>query len=128
MSNTQSNRAAGARTRASRSPKHKAEPIDGAEEASPAQRLSSKPDADSSAVAKARGEPRGSAPIRRRRPVVKTQTAEAGAMALVTPLQWRTMVAEAAYFRAEQRGFAGGSQEQDWYEAEEEIRRSLEER
>ena len=42
--------------------------------------------------------------------------------------QWRVMVAEAAYYRAERRGFRDGSPEQDWFEAEEEIRRSLEER
>ena len=37
--------------------------------------------------------------------------------------QWRQRVAEAAYFRAERRGFTGGSPEQDWYEAEDELRR-----
>ena len=128
MSNTQSNRAAGTRARASRSPKHKAKPVDGVEDASPELRARTKADADSGAAAKPRGGLGGSAPIRRRRSMVKTQTASDGPMARVTPQQWRTMVAEAAYFRAEQRGFAGGSQEQDWYEAEEEIRRSLEER
>jgi hypothetical protein len=46
----------------------------------------------------------------------------------VSPDQWRVMVAEAAYYRAERRGFRDGSPEQDWFEAEEEIRRSLEER
>lgn len=46
----------------------------------------------------------------------------------ISPEQWRVMVAEAAYYRAQQRGFRGGSPEQDWFEAEEEIRRSLEER
>ncbi len=35
----------------------------------------------------------------------------------------RRMVAEAAYFRALQRGFAGGSPEDDWYTAEAEILR-----
>jgi hypothetical protein len=49
-------------------------------------------------------------------------------MGTISPEQWRAMVAEAAYFRAQRRGFGGGSPEQDWYEAEEEIRRSLEER
>jgi hypothetical protein len=49
-------------------------------------------------------------------------------MGSISPEQWRTMVAEAAYYRAQQRGFDGGSAEQDWFEAEEEIRRSLEER
>jgi hypothetical protein len=46
----------------------------------------------------------------------------------ISPEQWRVMVAEAAYYRAQRRGFRGGSPEQDWFEAEEEIRRSLEER
>ncbi len=33
----------------------------------------------------------------------------------------RQLIAECAYLRAEQRGFAGGSPEQDWLEAEMEI-------
>jgi len=39
--------------------------------------------------------------------------------------QWHEMVATAAYFRAQQRSFCGGSPEQDWLEAEAELRRSL---
>lgn len=31
------------------------------------------------------------------------------------------MVAEAAYFRAQRRGFRGGDQDRDWIEAEVEI-------
>ena len=42
-----------------------------------------------------------------------------------TEAQWRAMVAEAAYLKAEQRGFINGSAEQDWLEAEEELRRSI---
>jgi hypothetical protein len=49
-------------------------------------------------------------------------------MTNISPEQWRSMVAEAAYYRAQRRDFHGGSAEQDWFEAEEEIRRSLEER
>lgn len=61
------------------------------------------------------------------------ETSEAGSeasseMTAISPEQWRVMVAEAAYYRAQRRGFDGGSPEQDWFEAEEEIRRSLEER
>jgi len=37
----------------------------------------------------------------------------------------RRMVAEAAYYRAEKRGFAPGAEEQDWCEAEREVRDSL---
>ncbi len=39
--------------------------------------------------------------------------------------EWQRMVATAAYFRAEARGFAGGSPEQDWLEAEAELLTSL---
>lgn len=41
--------------------------------------------------------------------------------------QWQQQVAEAAYFRAELRGFVGGSPEQDWFEAENELRRQSQE-
>lgn len=37
----------------------------------------------------------------------------------------RMMVAQAAYFRAEKRGFAAGSELDDWLEAEREIARLL---
>jgi hypothetical protein len=37
----------------------------------------------------------------------------------------RRMIAEAAYYRAEKRGFTPGSEEQDWCEAEREVRDSL---
>jgi len=36
--------------------------------------------------------------------------------------EWRDMVATAAYYRAEARGFEGGSAEDDWFEAEAELR------
>lgn len=36
--------------------------------------------------------------------------------------QWHTMVSIAAYFRAEARGFGKRSPEDDWYEAEAELR------
>ena len=39
--------------------------------------------------------------------------------------EWQDMVATAAYFRAEARGFDGGSAEDDWYEAEAELRERL---
>jgi ABC-type transporter Mla subunit MlaD len=43
-----------------------------------------------------------------------------------SPQQRQTMIAEAAYFRAEHRGFQGGDAVQDWLEAEVEIDRMLE--
>ncbi len=39
--------------------------------------------------------------------------------------EWRDMVATASYYRAEARGFEGGSTEDDWYEAEAELRERL---
>lgn len=36
--------------------------------------------------------------------------------------EWQQMVATAAYLRAEARGFVGGSLEQDWFEAEAELK------
>jgi Protein of unknown function (DUF2934) len=40
-------------------------------------------------------------------------------------IEWQQRVATAAYLRAEARGFAGGSPEQDWFEAEAELNRQL---
>jgi hypothetical protein len=38
---------------------------------------------------------------------------------------WQEMVATAAYYRAQARGFDEGSPEDDWYEAEAELRAQL---
>jgi hypothetical protein len=45
----------------------------------------------------------------------------------VTADQRREMIATAAYLRAEQRGFSGGSEVEDWLAAEAEIDRTLSE-
>lgn len=42
-----------------------------------------------------------------------------------TPEERHRQIAEAAYFRAEQRGFSGRDPERDWYEAEAEIDAAL---
>ncbi len=39
----------------------------------------------------------------------------------ITPVQMRDMTAEAAYYRAMQRGFAPGHELEDWLAAEEEV-------
>ena len=39
----------------------------------------------------------------------------------VDPLERRRLIEEAAYFRAERRGFTAGAEEQDWLEAEAEV-------
>ena len=53
----------------------------------------------------------------------KTEAAKTGAPATkaVTPEERWRMVAEAAYLRAEQRGFSGGNPTDDWLAAEAEI-------
>ena len=38
---------------------------------------------------------------------------------------WREMVATAAYYRAQSRGFQPGSHEQDWLAAEAELKKQL---
>lgn len=44
------------------------------------------------------------------------------AQSLPTEEEMRRMIEEAAYYRAEKRGFAPGLETQDWCEAEVEIR------
>lgn len=67
-------------------------------------------------------------------PKAKTKTNEKKAVsksttqnkkASASPEQRYQMIAEAAYFRAEKRGFLGGNVEQDWLEAEKEIDKVL---
>jgi Protein of unknown function (DUF2934) len=45
--------------------------------------------------------------------------------ASITPEVRHRMIAEAAYYRALQRGFSGGSAEDDWVQAEQEINSTL---
>ncbi len=40
----------------------------------------------------------------------------------VNPEELNRMISEAAYYRAERRGFAGGAELEDWFAAEEEIK------
>ena len=42
-----------------------------------------------------------------------------------SPTQRQQMIAEAAYYRAEKRGFSGGEEFHDWLEAEAEVDRRL---
>ena len=46
----------------------------------------------------------------------------------VTGEQRQRMIAEAAYFRAQRRGFQGGNSTEDWLAAEAEIERALAQR
>jgi hypothetical protein len=61
----------------------------------------------------------------RARSAAKKDAAPAAAAPQVTSEQRRQFVAEAAYFIAERRGFAGGTEHQDWLEAEALIDRML---
>jgi hypothetical protein len=51
----------------------------------------------------------------------RTPAKAAPAIGGVTPEQRYRMICDAAYFRAERRGFVGGSAVQDWLDAESEI-------
>jgi hypothetical protein len=61
---------------------------------------------------------------RRARPAGVRATA-AGPRVALTPEQRHAMIAEAAYYRAERRGFAPGAELQDWLAAEAEIDHAL---
>lgn len=72
-----------------------------------------------------------STPVRTRkgsstRPVAEPRTATTERAAVdtrssVSAEERRRMIQEAAYLRAERRGFRGGSAEQDWFQAEAEV-------
>ncbi|MDA8094994.1 MAG: DUF2934 domain-containing protein [Betaproteobacteria bacterium] len=63
--------------------------------------------------------PAPSAPAAKKAGVVGNGEKKAGARRLqVTPEQRYRMISEAAYYRAEARGFRGGDPAQDWIEAE----------
>ena len=63
----------------------------------------------------------GSKKAKRRRRSVTAQSADAPETAVAAPAQRLAMIAEAAYYRAEQRGFEPGYEVQDWLEAERDI-------
>jgi hypothetical protein len=43
----------------------------------------------------------------------------------INPEERRRLIAEAAYLRAERRGFSGGSADEDWLDAEVEVDQAL---
>jgi Protein of unknown function (DUF2934) len=51
--------------------------------------------------------------------------ADGSATTLIDPEQRRALIAEAAYFRAERRGFAPGHEAEDWLAAEIEVDTAL---
>lgn len=66
-----------------------------------------------------------SKPSAARRSPAAARTAPHPAKGKVSPEQRYCMIAEAAYYCAERRGFSGGNPLQDWVEAEAEIDRLL---
>jgi hypothetical protein len=61
----------------------------------------------------------------KRAPRAGNSDASESAPSPIDPGRRHALIAEAAYFRAEKRGFAAGKELQDWLEAESEIRRLL---
>ncbi len=59
------------------------------------------------------------------RPERPTSDASASSRTQIDPVEQHSLIARAAYFRAERRGFAPGGELQDWLEAETEIKRML---
>lgn len=57
--------------------------------------------------------------------VAKSKSKKASSVGAVTPEQRYRMICDAAFYRAERRGFIGGNVEQDWIDAEMEIDQQL---
>jgi hypothetical protein len=56
---------------------------------------------------------------------VPAETASAPTVSFIEPARRHTLICEAAYFRAERRGFCPGQELDDWLAAESEIDRTL---
>ncbi|MEK6663594.1 MAG: DUF2934 domain-containing protein [Pseudomonadota bacterium] len=85
--------------------------------AAPAKAASPKPAAKSAVGVKANGD---KAPAAKSTPVKKKASKGNGATP-ITPEQRYRMICDAAYYRAERRGFIGGNPAEDWTAAEAEI-------
>jgi len=57
--------------------------------------------------------------------VQRTKKTSATSTKSITASEREQLIAEAAYYRAERRGFQGGDPVQDWIEAEVEVERTL---
>jgi len=85
--------------------------------AAPTKAASPKPAAKPVASAKAKGD---KAPAAKSAPA-KSKAAKGNGATPITPEQRYRMICDAAYFRAERRGFIGGNPAEDWTAAEAEI-------
>ncbi|OFZ70875.1 MAG: hypothetical protein A2Z01_11905 [Betaproteobacteria bacterium RBG_16_58_11] len=88
-----------------------------AAKAAPAKAASPKPAAKPAASAKAKGD---KLPAAKPAPAKKKASKGNGATP-ITPEQRYRMICDAAYYRAERRGFIGGNPAEDWAAAEAEI-------
>ena len=79
----------------------------------------------SSAASKSAATPTGeqaeSACPARKRPTKSKSAEQVEGSTAVTPEQRMAWIAEAAYYRAERRGFCGGDDTADWFAAEAEV-------
>ncbi len=66
-----------------------------------------------------------SAPVTKDSAPISAPTPAPVSAASITPEARQRMICEAAYYRAESRGFVGGDATQDWAEAEAEVDRLL---
>jgi len=57
--------------------------------------------------------------------VQRTKKTSTPSIESITASEREQLIAEAAYYRAERRGFQGGDPMQDWIEAEAEVERTL---
>jgi hypothetical protein len=101
----------------SRTPAKKAAPAKSAAKSAPAKSLAAKPAAKKTTAAK---------PVVAKKPAAKkaapAKTAPAKKGNSITAEQRYRMIAEAAYYIAEKRGFAPGDPSRDWADAEAQIR------
>lgn len=78
-----------------------------------------------------RGTPKSTTTTPKSTPTKPTRTRQqsmpqrASTSALIDPERRRALIAEAAYFRAERRGFAPGHEAEDWLAAEVEVDTAL---
>ena len=65
------------------------------------------------------------APLLAAKPKKRNSAARPGSAPVLNAEERQRLIAQAAYFRAEKRGFASGCELQDWVEAEQEVLRLI---
>ena len=98
-------------------PVAKKTPAKTASKATPAKAATPKPRVAKPATPKAKVEKQPAA----KSATAKSKASKGNGATPITPEQRYRMICDAAYFRAERRGFIGGNPAEDWTEAEAEI-------